>query len=1002
MPEFTVIRDDSVLEQSVFDVAPLTITRNPFGNFVVIKMDDRGGEKFDAFERGTRVDVSVDPDSQTLTIQSGDTVTTDSGTTDTYTTVLNAGTYENAGTVETTGGTRDLFTGYVVERRESEQEGADVLEVEAYSFDQFLRRNTVTNDQTGNTITEALADIIQTDTPVTYNAANVAVGDDQELTRGYQGENVETVLRDLSFKSNNEDFGVDDDLEFFFRPLEATHIDRGIDNTQWFRYDIPELGKEAINEVEVWFDGGEESVIVDDGTDKLDLQDSLDLPSPGTQRAELNRPLITDINDAEDIGRKYLSFKNATLSGTVTTYGLFDAEPGDTIDVTIDPRGIDEEFVIASTEYRWGVDETILTIVEKRGDVDDILAELNDSVQRQEMEGANRDAPKNRITTTNATGVVSPSVTVTVTNSDVLTVASGETLSVASGETLSSTTVENAGTLANAGTVETVDVNEMNADGVRFVNSGRNAVRDAWTGDSPPDITEVVVGSDGGGLSRSNTSLRSVTATASATEALPTATSVEYTATVNESGVEEVGLRAADGTLVARAVFDTAVDLAGDVVVTLDVSNDASVSRGVLTSTGQEAVRDVLADNTPAIPNQYAYGSSDTAVSEGDTALGNELVTRGFDEILLQRAETEAQWQNIVPSDLSDQPLEIDDNGVLSLQQSAVTREGENAEGNPPTFPLEDASDNITAKMEDSPASYTYPVSFDYDIAPENVGIAVRDALRNSNDSTDGIDWFFNGEQLDSVTGSQKDFSWSDFSDGGRYSSGFDGYTGETLRAGEKYELTIEVAADATNPLRYEVDVICVYDSRFSYNFDNTIPAGEEYLDGPETHPDSFVQALTTAETRRDVTEAAFDTSVSDTSNNWYVELSNDGQSFVRVNNSQSGSVTFSSPEAGVDTNISFSRYGSRTTATPQTGFLGQSTGFWELTANPQAVVSDGIGTTLSRGVIEPGVITGETVREAGLKSDGALLTRHLLADFEVLAGQRLSSSETTTFTGDN
>ena len=63
---------------------------------------------------------------------------------------------------------------------------------------------------------------------MTYVVGNIDVGDEQELTRSYQGEAVETVLRDLAFKSNNEDFGVNDDLEFFYRERETVHIDRGI------------------------------------------------------------------------------------------------------------------------------------------------------------------------------------------------------------------------------------------------------------------------------------------------------------------------------------------------------------------------------------------------------------------------------------------------------------------------------------------------------------------------------------------------------------------------------------------------------------------------------------------------------------------------------------------------------------------------------------------------------------------------------------------------------
>ena len=115
---FRVIRDGEIVEDTVFDVDPVVDTANPFGDYAVIKMDDSEGEKFDAYARGTRVDVAVS---------------------DSFDEPF-----------------RTRFTGYVVERRETEQDGADVLEVEAYSFDQFLRRNTVTNDQQGNTIAEAL------------------------------------------------------------------------------------------------------------------------------------------------------------------------------------------------------------------------------------------------------------------------------------------------------------------------------------------------------------------------------------------------------------------------------------------------------------------------------------------------------------------------------------------------------------------------------------------------------------------------------------------------------------------------------------------------------------------------------------------------------------------------------------------------------------------------------------------------------------------------------
>jgi len=913
-----VTRDGTTVEDAAYDVDPVVQTANPFGNYGVAKIDDAGGAKFNEYGRGTRVDIGVS---------------------------TNAGvTFSNQ------------FTGYVVERRESEQGGADALEVEAYSFDQFLRRNTVSNDQTGNTITDALADIIQTDTPVSYVAGNVTVGDDQELTRSYQGETVENTLRDIAFKSNNEEFGVNDDLEFFFRPRETRHIERGIDDTQWFNYDIPELGKQAINEVEVWFNDGNESVVVDDGTDKLDLQDSLGLSDPGTQRAELQRPTLTDIDDAEDEGRKYLEFRNATLSGTVTTYGLYDAQPGDTIDITISSRGIDDEFVIAGTEYRWGRDETILTIIEKRGDIDGILSELNESVKREEMQGADRDAPSNRITTTNATAVV-----------DVAVDADGNT-----------------------------------PTGTRFVNDGRSALRDGWADKGYPAISNILVGDDGTNLSRSNTALENQTATESVSETLPDSTSAEYSASITQSGVREIGLETSDGTLIARAVFDEVVDLNGDVTVTLTVSNDASVSRGVLTNDGQTAVRDVLADNSPNIPDEYVYGDTGTAVSESDTSLGNEIVRVGLDEILIQDANAQSEWSGILGTIQDDVPLGINATGPAPLQ-ACFTVEGEDQTNDQSAvaFTLGDYSGGVARGFEssNSPGDFLeWEFTTEYMIPEESVEVAVRDGA-DGGDSV-GVTWFLDGNEIDSLpAGAGITRNWTEVGEG-LYSGG-SGWTNGDLAPGT-HTLRVEFDESTASGQDYRVDVVAPYDGRYNFTFDNVNDGSGGYLDGPELFPDQIVRSLNTAATRRDVDQARFALSANDVSGNFYVEVANDGSTFTRFNNATSGTATFADLESGVDVNISLGRYGSRTTATPQQGYLAQRIDTWELYANPDAVFSDDIGTVLTRAIVAPNTITGNTVREAGLIGGGDLLTRHELAAFDVLANQRLASAESTTFTGDN
>ena len=911
MAEFTVTRDGDTQEDAVFDVDPIVDTANPFGDFAVIKMDDSEGEKFDAYPRGTRVDVSIEDDDAT---------------------------------------TYDRFTGYVVERLETEQSGADVLEVEAYSFDQFLRRNTVTNDQRGNTITEALADIIQTDTPVTYETALVEVGDDQELTRTYQGEAVETVLRDLAFKSNNEDFGVNDDLEFFFRERETTHIDRGIDNTQWFNYDIPELGKEAINEVEVWFDDGDESVIVDDGTDKLDLQDSLGLPDPGTQRAELNRPLITDINDAEDEGRKYLTFRNATLSGTVTTFGLFDARPGDTIDIEIAPRGIDDEFVIAAVEYRWGVDETILTIVEKRGDVDDILSELNESVQRVEMEGANRDAPKNRITTTDAGAIISVDV----------------------------------------------DADGNTPDDVRFLNNGRRVVRDAWTGDDPPDIIAINVGSDGTGLSRSNTSLREQTNESAAPQATPDDTTVFFEATLTQTDVQEVGLESVEGDFFVRATFDSPVDIDGAVRITLSVGNDDTVSRGVLTQDGQTAVRDILADTDPSLPNAYAYGNSDTAVSETDTALGNELVEVSLDEILIQNADPESEWESILDIP-EEKPLVIDETGPRTAQ-IAWTTEAEDADAFDggatvdPDDPSEfSGEDWIEFARDGDFATYSFDVEYNN---TSDIQAQIRFATKSDGEGGAAFDAILidpSGTEQDrvQVVGDGATLSSPIWEDVNQPAAGME--PGEwTLR------LECTTSSTALDDGVTFVDVVAPYDSAFESDltFDNTVNE-DGFLDGPERYPELVEQSLSTANTRRNLTEANFESLWNDTSGEQYVELANDGSTFTRINNSDSGSVTFDEPERGVDVNIGFGRWSETSNQTPLNGNDPQQIDTWNLSANPDTITNEDIGIANVRAIAEDSEAVGDTFAEAGLKAtSGDMLTRSLIPQFVKSDDQLVVSSE--------
>jgi hypothetical protein len=560
------------------------------------------------------------------------------------------------------------------------------------------------------------------------------------------------------------------------------------------------------------------------------------------------------------------------------------------------------------------------------------------------MQGANRDAPSNRITTTQANAVVDVSV----------------------------------------------DADGNTPDGVKFVNDGRRAVRDGWAGKGNVAISNVIVGDDGGGLSRSNTQLNNQVASASASEALPDSTTAEYSASITQTGVEEIGLEEADGTLFARATFDSPVDLNGTVTFTVAVSNDTSVSRGVITNDGQTAVRDVIADNSPALPNEYAYGSDGTAVAESDSALGTELTSESLDEILIQRANSASAWGNITTLAATD-PFGIS-GSELAVLQSAFSFDAltdDTASGNVGVT-NDDAYNGGQAFLYTDGASFA-EFQFTPEYTIENVGIQARVDASASSD----ISFLLNGAQFDQFNGSGASLDWYDVGSG--FFSGSNGFTG-TLEAGETYTLRVQANDTST----FNLDVISVYDTRYTYDFPNPDAAtnGGGILDGPQLYPDEAVVSLSTAQTRRNVTEANFTSTWTDTSNNQFVELANDGSTFTRFNNASSGSVTFAGAERDVDANIGFSRYTTNSGDYPATGDTGQAVSDWQLFANPDAVVPDNIGATLTRGVVPPNTIDGSTVREAGIKSNSTLLTRHEIAEFTVESDQRLSSAETTLFKG--
>jgi hypothetical protein len=200
------------------------------------------------------------------------------------------------------------------------------------------------------------------------------------------------------------------------------------------------------------------------------------------------------------------------------------------------------------------------------------------------------------------------------------------------------------------------------------------------------------------------------------------------------------------------------------------------------------------------------------------------------------------------------------------------------------------------------------------------------------------------------------------------------------------------------------VDFAHLSDARFPFFFDNNTDSNDN-LEGPQLFPDQQVITYSAASTRRVVNSVTATEDFNDISNNQFIAVSNDGgTTFQRFNNTAEATGNFQTGGQAPQARIGLSRFGSRTTASPSTGFKGQTVSLHELVAGAEGITPSGIGIAEARAIARTGTLSGESdnLTEGGqLDAQGDLLTRSIFPSFRIGSQTRVESSEEIVFKQD-
>lgn len=526
--------------------------------------------------------------------------------------------------------------GFAADRNRTSELDFPALEVDVLAYNHLLRRRHVFKTYSSSTVSTILQDLIETFTGVTWNASNVTVTNDKTISREFKGERVDEAIAYLSSISADEEWFVNDSLEFVFQEQD-TSTAAGIGDTDVIRHDFPTRATVGINRYELFYNtgGSEDRIIVEDLPAQEDLKDKLNAARAVEISETDTLPEITDRDRAEEIARQRLDAQSEVQTGTVTVpLGRFGTEVGDVLNLTVSDAGItNEDFRVAAIEYRWQEGETVLTLAENTDFVDDILVALSDSLDNVRA----RDADTT-VTATQFLDVIS-GVTVTLSVTARQDTVSSGTFIVGEGQSEVGHNRDTPGQFRASVTRQTINTKKA-------TKAFLNLVRDLWQDGNSAfiDLTHMAIGT--------GTTDATVGDTALGTEGLRDGIgkfgegsavekiefhSARFTAggSLNGSDLTESGVfdAASSGNMYLRTTFDAlthGTDTIEFVDIEAEIDNDGDL-QGALVNKGQERLADLVLGESNHEPANMLYGTGTTAAAVTDTSLGSQQHSDAID-----------------------------------------------------------------------------------------------------------------------------------------------------------------------------------------------------------------------------------------------------------------------------------------------------------------------------------------------------------------------------------